>query len=62
MIGWLILLGICFAFFPILLAAIASLPKNVSIFDEGTGGGAYLLFLLITLPIGLIISCIGLFL
>jgi hypothetical protein len=61
MIVWLMILGIFLILLPILLAAIVSFNNNVSIFNEGSGGGAYLLFLVITLPIGLIMSGIGYF-
>jgi hypothetical protein len=55
------ILGICLALFPILLAFIVSIQNNVSIFNTNTGGGAYLLFLVFTLPLGLILSGISFF-
>ena len=58
---WLILIAVLIGLLPILLAAIVSFRNNVSIFNEGTGGGAYLLFLLITIPIALIVTIVGLF-
>ena len=51
---WVIIVGIVIGLLPILLAAIVSLKNRVSIFNEGTGGGAYLLFFPFTFIIGLI--------
>ena len=44
---------------PILLAFITSLINNVSMFDEGSGSGAYLWLLMGSVPIGLLLVVIG---
>jgi hypothetical protein len=58
---WLFIGGIIFACFPMFLESITSLKNGVSIFNEASGGGLYLLFLVITVPIGLLLSIIGAF-
>ena len=58
---WWVILGIVIGLLPILLATIVSLKNRVSIFNTGTGGGAYLLFLPFTIIIGLITVCVGYF-
>jgi len=55
----LIRIGLFIALLPILLAFITSLINNVSMFDEGSGSGAYLWLLMGTVPIGLLLVVIG---
>jgi hypothetical protein len=52
--------GLIFAISPILLAFIASLFQGGSMWDEGSGTGGYLWFLMMTLPVGFVLFVIGL--
>jgi len=56
----LIRIGLFVTVLPILLAFITSLFNNVSMFDEGSGSGAYLWLLMGTVPIGFLLVVIGL--
>jgi hypothetical protein len=56
----LIRIGLLIALLPILLAFFTSLLNGTSIFDEGSGSGAYLWLLMLTVPIGLLLVVIGL--
>ena len=56
----LIRIGLFITLLPILLAFIASLINNVSMFDEGSGSGGYLWLLMGTVPIGFLLVVIGL--
>jgi hypothetical protein len=56
----LIRIGLLIALLPILLAFSTSLINGTSIFDEGSGSGAYLWLLMLTVPIGLLLVVIGL--
>jgi hypothetical protein len=56
----LIRIGLLIALLPILLAFFTSLIYGTSIFDEGSGSGAYLWLLMLTVPIGLLLVVIGL--
>lgn len=56
----LIRIGLLIALLPILLAFSTSLLNGTSIFDEGSGSGAYLWLLMLTVPIGLLLVVIGL--
>ncbi|NCX38091.1 MAG: hypothetical protein EBX11_06520 [Actinobacteria bacterium] len=56
----LIRIGLLIALLPILLAFSTSLINATSIFDEGSGSGAYLWLLMLTVPIGLLLVVIGL--
>ena len=56
----LIRIGLFITLLPILLAFITSLINNVSMFDEGSGSGAYLWLLMGTVPIGFLLVVIGL--
>lgn len=58
----LIRAGLVIAFLPIALAFITSLLNGTSIFDEGSGSGAYLWLLMLSVPIGLLLVVIGLLL
>ncbi len=55
----LIRIGISIAASPILIAFIASLFQGGSMFNEGTGTGAYLWLLMLTFPIGGMVIVIG---
>jgi len=52
--------GLLIAVFPIICAFLFSLFNGGSMFDEGSGGGAYLWLLMISVPIGLLLIIIGL--
>jgi len=56
----LIRIGLVIAFLPIVLAFITSLISRTSMFDEGSGTGAYLWLLIMSVPIGLLLIFIGL--
>ena len=56
----LIRAGLLIAIFPIICAFLFSVLKGGSMFDEGSGGGGYLWFLIVSLPIGLLFVVIGL--
>ena len=56
----LIRIGLFITLLPILLAFVTSLINNVSMFDEGSGSGAYLWLLMGTVPIGFLLVVIGL--
>jgi len=56
----LIRTGLLIAGFPIICAFLYSVIKGGSIFDEGSGGGGYLWFLVASLPLGLLFIVIGL--
>jgi len=55
-------IGLIFAFSPILIAFVTSLFQGGSMFDEESGGGGYLWFLMATLPLGFVMIFIGLIL
>jgi hypothetical protein len=52
--------GLIFAISPILLAFITSLFQGGSMWDEGSGTGGYIWFMLLTLPVGFLLVVIGL--
>ena len=52
--------GLIFAFSPILLAFITSLFQGGSMWDESSGTGTFIWFMLFTLPVGLLLVVIGL--
>jgi hypothetical protein len=56
----LIRIGLVIAFLPIVLAFITSLFGRTPMFDEGSGTGAYLWLLIMSVPIGLLLVVIGL--
>jgi hypothetical protein len=56
----LIRTGFLVAVLPIICAFLFSLINGGSIFDEGSGGGGYLWFLMVSLPLGLLFIVIGL--
>ena len=49
-----------FAFLPLLLAFITGLIQGVSMWDEGSGTGAYIWLMILTLPVGFVLVVIGL--
>ena len=52
-------LGLLFAFLPLLLAFITGLIQGVSMWDEGSGTGAYIWLMIMTMPVGFVLVCIG---
>jgi hypothetical protein len=58
----LIRVGLLVAVSPIIAAFLYSLINGGSMFDEGSGGGAYLWFLMASLPIGFVMIVTGLIL
>ena len=52
--------GLIFAFSPLLMAFVTGLIQGVSMWDEGSGTGTYLWFLLASLPVGFVLVVIGL--
>jgi hypothetical protein len=56
----LIRVGLLVAVSPIIAAFLYSLINGGSMFDEGSGGGTYLWFLMASLPIGLLLMLVGL--
>ena len=52
-------IGLLVTVSPILLAFITSLFQGGSMFDEGGGTGAYLWFLMLSVPLGAVIVLIG---
>jgi uncharacterized membrane protein YhaH (DUF805 family) len=57
----LVRIGLFVAVLPIIAAFLFSLINGGSMFDEGSGGGGYLWFLMASLPLGLLLVIIGLF-
>ena len=53
-------IGLFVAVLPIIAAFLFSLINGGSMFDEGSGGGTFLWFLMATLPIGLLLVLVGL--
>ena len=56
----LVRIGLLIAVSPIIAAFLFSLFNGGSMFDEGSGGGGYLWFLMASLPIGFVLIIIGL--
>ena len=56
----LVRIGFLVALSPIIAAFLFSLINGGSMFDESSGGGAYLWFLMASLPIGFVMIVIGL--
>ena len=52
-------IGIFVAVLPIIAAFLFSLINGGSMFDESSGGGGYLWFLMASLPIGFVMIVIG---
>ena len=53
-------IGLLVAFSPVMAAFVFSLFNGGSMFDEGSGGGGYLWFLMASLPLGFIFIVTGL--
>ena len=51
--------GLIFAISPIVLAFVTSIFQGGSMWDEGSGTGAYIWLMFMTLPIGLLLVVIG---
>ena len=51
--------GLLFAFSPLLIAFVTGLIQGVSMWDESSGTGAYIWLMLMTLPVGFVLVCIG---
>jgi uncharacterized membrane protein len=51
--------GLILAISPILLAFVTSLFQGGSMWDEGSGTGTFIWFMLFTLPVGLLLVVIG---
>jgi uncharacterized membrane protein len=56
----LIRVGLLVAVSPIIAAFLYSLINGGSMFDEGSGGGTYLWFLMASMPLGLLLILVGL--
>jgi len=52
--------GLIFAISPTLIAFITSLFQGGSMWDEGSGTGAYIWLMFLTLPVGSLLVLIGL--
>jgi uncharacterized membrane protein len=52
--------GLIFAISPLLLAFVTSIFQGGSMWDEGSGTGGFIWFMLLTLPVGLLLVLIGL--
>ena len=52
--------GLIFAISPLLLAFVTSIVQGGSMWDEGSGTGGFIWFMLLTLPVGLLLVLIGL--
>ena len=55
----LVRIGLLVAVSPIIAAFLYSLINGGSMFDEGSGGGTYLWFLMASMPIGLLLILVG---
>jgi len=51
--------GLLVAFSPLLIAFVTGLIQGVSMWDEGSGTGAYIWLMMLTLPVGFVLVCIG---
>jgi TRAP-type C4-dicarboxylate transport system permease small subunit len=56
----LILVGLIFAFSPLAIAFVTSIFQGGSMWDEGSGTGGYIWFMMLTLPVGFMLIFIGL--
>jgi hypothetical protein len=52
--------GLAITFAPLLLAFVTSIIQGVSMWDEGSGAGGYIWFMMLTVPVGSVIVVIGL--
>ena len=51
--------GLVFAFATLLIAFVTGLIQGVSMWDEGSGTGAYIWLMMLTLPVGFVLVVIG---
>ena len=51
--------GLIFAISPLLLAFVTSIFQGGSMWDEGSGTGGYIWFMMATLPVGFVLIVIG---
>jgi uncharacterized membrane protein len=58
----LVRVGLLVTVLPIILAFLDSVFHGGSMFDEGSGGGTYLWFLIYSIPLGVFLVFIGLIL
>ena len=58
----LVRIGLLVAFSPVMAAFVFSLFNGGNMFDESSGGGGFLWFLMATLPLGFLMMFIGLIL
>ena len=58
----LVRIGLLVAFSPVMAAFVFSLFNGGNMFDESSGGGGFLWFLMATLPLGFLMIFIGLIL
>jgi TRAP-type C4-dicarboxylate transport system permease small subunit len=52
-------IGLLVTFAPLLIAFVTGLIQGVSMWDEGSGTGAYIWLMMLTLPVGFVLVCIG---
>ena len=52
-------IGLLVTFAPLLIAFVTGLIQGVSMWDEGSGTGAYIWLMIMTLPVGFVVVCIG---
>ena len=52
-------IGLVFAIAPLLIAFVTGLIQGVSMWDEGSGTGAYIWLMMLTLPVGFVLVVIG---
>jgi hypothetical protein len=52
-------IGLLVTFAPLLIAFVTGLIQGVSMWDEGNGTGAYIWLMIMTLPVGFVLVCIG---
>ena len=52
--------GLIFAVSPLILAFVTSVFQGGSMWDEGGGTGAYIWFMMLTVPVGFVLVVIGL--
>jgi hypothetical protein len=52
-------IGLLVTFAPLLIAFVTGLIQGVSMWDEGSGTGAYIWLMIMTLPVGFVLVVIG---
>jgi TRAP-type mannitol/chloroaromatic compound transport system permease small subunit len=52
--------GLIFGVLPLILAFVTSIFQGGSMWDEGGGTGAYIWFMMLTVPVGFVLVVIGL--